>query len=88
LEVLRLTEPWTENGVTWLNQPAATGPAVTTSSGPGYREWNVTGLVQSMYAGENYGFVVRDAELGTDIRQVFRSRERGTDAPQLVLTFE
>ena len=43
--------PGREGGVTWANQPATTGGAVTTTSGTGYREWNVAASVQAMYSG-------------------------------------
>ncbi len=87
LQVLRLGGSWTEGGVTWANQPATTGSAVTTTSGTGYREWNVAGMVQGMYTGSNNGFLVRDASENQDAEQQFNSREASTDRPQLVLKF-
>jgi hypothetical protein len=88
LQALRVNASWTENGVTWSNQPATTGTAATTSSGSGYRQWTVTSLVQAMYAGANHGFLIRDAtENSGSYEQQFHSREKGSDMPQLVITF-
>jgi large repetitive protein len=77
--------------VTWANQPATSGTAATTASGFGYREWTVTGQLQSMYApGANNGFLIRDAtENGGGLDQGFHSREKGADnPPQLVISFD
>jgi hypothetical protein len=88
LQALRINAAWTEGGVTWSNQPATTGTAATTSSGSGYREWDVASQVQAMYdTGANYGFLIRDASEGADAEQQFHSREKGESVPQLVITF-
>jgi hypothetical protein len=58
---------------------------VTTSSGTGYREWSVAGMVQAMYTGGNNGFLVRDATENQDAEQQFHSREKGSEPPQLVV---
>jgi hypothetical protein len=85
IQVFQLGGSWTENGVNWSNQPSTTGGAVTASSGNGYRQWNVAGLVQSMYSGSNDGFLVRDATENQDAEQQFNSREKSDNRPQLVL---
>ncbi len=89
LQAIPLSSSWTENGVTWNNQPAATGAAATTTSGTGYRQWNVTAQVQAMYdSGVNNGFLIRDAtENNNGAEQQFHSREKGQNMPQLVLQF-
>ena len=89
LQALRINAAWTENGVTWTNQPATTGAAATTTSGTGYRTWTVTTQVAAMYSGTNNGFLIRDAtENGTGQEQQLHAREKGPDnPPQLVLTF-
>ena len=52
-------------------------------------EWTVTDQVQGMYSGSNHGFSVRDAsENGPGVEQQFESREAGTSAPELVVTWE
>jgi hypothetical protein len=78
---------WTEGGVTWANQPATTGTAATVTSGTGYREWNVTAMVQAQYASANNGFLIRDANENQDAEQQFHAREESTNRPQLVLNF-
>jgi hypothetical protein len=87
LEALRVNASWTEAGVTWATQPAATGAAITTASGSGYRQWAVTPMVEAMYAGANHGFLVRDATENQDAEQQFHAREKGENIPQLVVTF-
>ncbi|GAB3831582.1 right-handed parallel beta-helix repeat-containing protein [Kribbella italica] len=91
LHALRLNGPWTEPNVTWSNQPATTGTAAAATS-PNtnrYVEWGVVPQLQSMYAGSNHGFLIRDsAENGGGLDQAFHSREKGTDnPPRLVITF-
>jgi hypothetical protein len=89
LQVFRVGGAWTEGAVTWSNQPSATGSAVTTLSGSGYREWSVAALVQAMYSsGTNNGFLIKDATEGQDAEQQFNAREKGANVPQLVLTFK
>lgn len=80
---------WTENNVTWGSQPATTGSAATTSSGDGYREWDVSSQVQAAFdAGSNHGFLICDAVEGQDHEQQFHSREKAPDnPPQLVITY-
>jgi hypothetical protein len=89
LEALRIAADWTESGVTWNNQPAVSGAAATTSSGMGYREWNVSAQVQAIYdTGANYGFLIRDAaEGGTGSEQQFHAKEKGENPATLVVSF-
>jgi parallel beta-helix repeat protein len=89
LQALSVSSAWTESGVTWANQPTTTGTAATTTSGSGYRQWNVTAQVQAQFdADVNHGFLIRDAVEGQDHEQQFHSREKAPDnPPQLVVTF-
>jgi len=91
LQALQNAASWTENGVTWANQPATTGSAATaaTTSAAGFMEWTVTSQVQSMYSGSNHGFRVRDAteDAAAGPMQSFRGREAGSTPPELVVTF-
>lgn len=91
LQALRVNAAWLEGVVTWNNQPATTGAAITTSSGPGYREWTVTSQVTSMYSGSNNGFLIRDQSESPTLatfEQTFTSRTGASDQqPQLVITF-
>jgi hypothetical protein len=95
LATLRLYAPSWTNGRTlqaihtWSNQPQTAGPAATTNSGRGYREWNMTAQVQAIYdSGSNNGFLIRDAsEDGSGKEQQFHSREKGENPPELVINF-
>ena len=81
---------WTENVITWANQPQTAGnPAAAASgTGKGYREWAVGSQVQAMYSGANYGFLIRDEiEDGSGFEQQFYSRSISTSRPQLVIRF-
>jgi hypothetical protein len=89
LQALQVNGSWTEGGVTWSNQPPTTGAAATTTSGTGYRQWNVTTQLQAQFtAGAHNGFLVRDAVEGQDAGQQFHSREKAPDnPPQLVVSY-
>jgi CSLREA domain-containing protein len=90
LEVLQIGSAWSETGVTWSNQPSATGPAAATASAQGTLEWTVTTQLLGMYTFANHGFLIRDAaENGVGDEQALNSREKGTnDPPELVLVFD
>jgi hypothetical protein len=87
IHALRLASSWTENQVSWSNQPLTTGSAAATASGAGYLEWNVTSQLQAMYGTSNHGFLLRDALEGQDAEQQFHAREKGESPPQLVVRF-
>jgi parallel beta-helix repeat protein/predicted outer membrane repeat protein len=88
LQAFLAATSWTEGGVTWSNQPATTGTAATTTSGSGYRQWTVTGLVQASFASvASNGFIIRDAAENADAEQQFYSREQGSNRPQLVVVY-
>jgi hypothetical protein len=89
LQALRLVSAWGENNVTWGNQPQTTGTPALTTGGLGYLEWNVTSQAQAMYAGSNYGFLIRDAAEGDvgGAEQQLHSREKLESPPELVLRF-
>jgi len=87
----RVTGSWTENGVTWSNQPpVAPAPAASASLGQvtGYKSWDVKGLAQGWIDGSlpNYGLELRGPEMNWWSR-TFSSRE-GTDCPRLLLTLQ
>ncbi len=89
LEALTVAASWTESGVTWSNQPAATGTAVTTTSGTGWRTWDVTSLVGTAGTGAPHGFLLRDSVegAGTTLDNYLSPRE-GSYPPQLVVRFD
>ena len=83
---------WAEGTVTWTSHTAApVGTPVNGTATSGAMTWTVTALVQSMYAGPNHGFLLRDTvETGagnTNYLQQFTSRE-GTTKPQLDLAWQ
>ena len=81
---------WTETGVTWNNQPATTGSAVTVASVATNStvDWTVTSQVQALYSGTNTGFIVKDqSETTGTTSQSFSTREAASNKPQLVITF-
>lgn len=89
LQALRAASAWSENALSWNNQPATIGAAATTNSGSGWRQWNVTAQVQAMFdTSANHGFLLRDAtENGGGIEQQFHGREKNDKIPQLVITY-
>jgi hypothetical protein len=90
IALLQNNAAWIENGVTWNNQPATVGTAVTatTPGSAGWMQWDVSAIVQSMYAGSNHGFSVRDQTEDTGSwEQQFDSRESGTNLPELVVSY-
>jgi len=91
LQVRMANASWAEGTVTWSNQPAATGTAVTTTSAAGWVEWTVTDHVTSMYASPNNGFIVRDNSESYVIsllqEQQYSSSEAAGDQPELVITY-
>lgn len=90
LQALQISAAWTENGVTWTNQPITTGsPATTTTtSTAGWMQWTVTTQVQSIYTGTNYGFQISDQTEGFagGAEQQLKSKE-GSNPPELIVTF-
>jgi Bacterial Ig-like domain len=88
LQAYRAASSWAETSVTWAG-PGLRGTAVTTSSGTGWRQWTVTDHVILQYSGTNNGFVIKDAAetSGDRVTQVFNSRERGSNRPELIVTF-
>jgi CSLREA domain-containing protein len=90
LRALRVAAAWSENVVTWSNQPATAGTPTTTASGTGLRQWNVLTQVREMYdLNAAHGFLIRDATEGAGAgpEQSFHSRESSVGRPQLVVTF-
>ncbi len=89
IEAFRAAASWTETGVTWNNQPEATGSGATATSSTGWMEWTVTPQVQAMYQGTNNGFVLRDSAEGALLEATVQwsSKEAASNDPELVLTF-
>ena len=90
LQALRLTGAWDENAVTWASQPATAGTpgTVPSRSSAGYLEIDVRWQLQAIYdSAANHGFQIRDANENDDAEQQFHSREKGSEPPQLVVTF-
>jgi hypothetical protein len=89
LAVYRAGAAWTEAAITWNNQPAAVGTAVTANyTAPGWLQWTVTNHVNALYAGSNDGLTVQDASegVGTDQEDI-NSTEAGSNHPELTVTW-
>jgi len=89
IQVTRAATAWTQTGATWNVQPTSTGTAVTTTSALGWNSWTVTALVQAIYSGSDFGFIVRDqteSAPGAGFFQQYQSFESATD-PELLVTF-
>jgi len=94
LHAKRVTAEWFENAVTWSNQPVSTPVNLATAStgggiGAATISFDVKTLLASMYAGTNYGFLVKDsAEDTPNGAQAIYSREAGAaNAPKLIITY-
>jgi hypothetical protein len=85
------TNTWTENGITWNNQPALgakQGASVSVTTTAQYYDFDVTAFVQSQKeAGVNLVSlaVTMDAQENNS-PDTFNSREATSDPPQLVVT--
>jgi parallel beta-helix repeat protein len=88
-DVLRLASSWSEDRVTWSDQPDTTGTAATAWSSDGYIRWTVTSQVLAMLVGPNHGFLIRDRAEGAESggEHSFHSREKGDSPPELVIRF-
>jgi hypothetical protein len=88
---------WSQSTVTWLDQPAITGSAASSTAGAavGWQEWTVTGIVGAIYGSSaNNGVMLRDAaENETDDGNRYASQDLGGvgtnagTAPQLSVTW-
>jgi large repetitive protein len=88
LQALQINASWAENTVRWTGQPATTGTAATTTSVNGWNQWTVTPLVQAMYSGSNFGFLVRfDVETSPVAEMQLHARNKGEQPPELRITF-
>jgi hypothetical protein len=89
-QVYRSATSWTENGVTWNNQPGTTGSAATANPNAnvgGTTNWNVLSLVQADYAGTNNGYLIKDSTESGSFTHTFNTREAGSGQPTLTLTW-
>lgn len=82
---------WSESTLTWNNKPAAGTTALTTTtvtdSTGRYYSWDITSYVQTeKAAGRNGISLALLSNTGVDPRIMWRSKEAGLTAPQLVIT--
>ncbi|TWW01051.1 cellulase family glycosylhydrolase [Chitinophaga pinensis] len=82
---------WTESAITWNNKPAtgttALQTAVVTDSVGRYYSWDITNYVQTeKAAGRNGISLALLSSTGADPRVIWRSKEAGLTAPQLVIS--
>jgi hypothetical protein len=86
-DAYRAAAPWTENGVTWADQPATIGTPAVATTGNGWVGWAVDQQVRAMYAGSNDGFLIKDrTESGAVNTNIYSSRT-GANPPTLTLNF-
>jgi len=71
---------WTPAGLTWSNQPAFVGTAVTSSApaAPGVQTWDVTAHTAVLMGGPNNGFVLKDATEGQNGQTLQQYDEQST----------
>lgn len=78
--IKRVTQAWTENGVTWNNQPSVTStnqvtlPTSTTAT-QNYIGVGITQLAQDMLTLGNYGFMIEPVSSTPSNSMVFRSSD-------------
>lgn len=91
-DVHRITETWTEGGLTWFAPPSASGTATASfTTAAGARTAAVTADVTLFLAGTaaNYGWLLKDrAEDGsTDQQGSVNSREAPSQKPSLAVSY-
>jgi len=95
ISVYRTTVDWTEGSLTWSKAQNYASPPYDTvtiikGSGAGYKAWDITSLVQNWVDGtyNNYGVLLRaPTQSGSSIYRTFRSKEYGSYAPELEVTY-
>jgi hypothetical protein len=94
VDVYRASTTWASGTASW-NMAARPGPAGTAvgfaEGTTGWQQWTVTTLVQELYAGTDYGFLLKDRvnNASPSRATLYESLDSGTVAnrPQLVLTW-
>lgn len=89
LALYRVAAAWSETGITWANQPGASGAASLADAAWNWVTFDATTQVSAMYAGTNHGLQIRDNSEGyaaAEKAQEISSRE-GSNPPELSLTF-
>ena len=94
IDVHRASATWTSAAATWnmAGRPGPAGTAVGHAAGStGWHQWTVTTLVQELYAGPDYGFLLTDGvnNASPSRATLYESLDSGNVAnrPQLVLTW-
>ncbi|MCX6276072.1 MAG: DNRLRE domain-containing protein [Bacteroidetes bacterium] len=92
--VQRITSAWTENTVTWNNQPSTTSAdqlilPQSTSGTQDYLNMNVTAMVQQMVGSVNNGFLMKLTNEAYYANLIFASGDNPDSSkhPQLVVTY-
>ena len=92
IEVHRAAAAWNATTVNWNTAPGLTGTVATASSASNGMviTFDVATLVAELYAGPDYGFLIKDAAEGVgNNTQLFHSADTGTAStrPKLVVTW-
>lgn len=92
--IKRVTQAWTENTVTWNNQPAVTSTnqatlPTSTSASQNYLGVDITQLVQDLLDLGNNGFMIEPVATSPSNSMVFRSSDYpdSTFRPQLTICY-
>ena len=94
----RITNPWTETGVTWNNWDsnasiaAGSSAVATTTSAKEWVSWDVTNDVRAYASGtaQNYGWMLNLSDTtrpSSTIKATFNSRENSANTPYLSVTY-
>ena len=84
-----IKEDWIETQVTWTNQPSTDMPTTATYiiTDPGYKDMNITPIVQSWHQVPHFGVELIGPEEETTYTISFHNRQQTGKTPQLEITY-
>lgn len=81
------SDSWTEGGITWNNRPSlGTSQTTVSISSTGIASFDVTSLTSTEAAGDETLSLILWDNNSTDLEVEMRSKEDGTNAPELVVS--
>ncbi len=95
ISVYQTAVDWSEGSLTWSKAenyyvPSYDTVTIIKGSGAGYKAWDIASLVQNWVDGtyDNYGVLLRaPTQSGSSIYRTFHSKEYGSNAPKLEVTY-